>query len=360
MSTSLTKSFTLGLMMCGLVWASTTSAPGDAPRRESNQEDIRTVVDGLLSRLAHPRFEVREKSTQELYELGTTALDRLAERYQADPNEEQKLRIRYAVETILYRRQIEGREGFIGIQIATTTTPDVYNPVRDESVYGVFVVQPLAGFPADRAGLIRNDLIVGYNDQLLPHEPGSREAFIQFVERLPVDAPIDIHILRLREPEAIVMTVPNNVRLSEGLSFIEPPPNVTTGPIVKTIGRNHPLRQAGLAQGDVVTTVNASRLEGPGSDSGIMEKLAAAQPGQPIELGVRKWEPLVLKCTLIRRPVELLEPEADIPEAQSRISAWCLEHGLEPPSLQLPRNQPLTFAFMRPHKPAPDPSALLP
>ena len=87
--------------------------------------------------------------------------------------------------------------------------------------------------------------------------------------------------------------------------------NPGAGCVVQVVGPGTPAAKAGLEVGDRITAVNRKEIDG---DAGLEDALARTKPGQTVDLTVaRKGESLTLQVTLIRRPLEIVRPEPQMP-----------------------------------------------
>ena len=81
-----------------------------APLRGQTVEppaSTRPAIEFLIRQLDDQRFSVRDRATEALAALGPEALDELVHRYRSEPCHEQKLRLRYAIESVISVRKDE-------------------------------------------------------------------------------------------------------------------------------------------------------------------------------------------------------------------------------------------------------------
>jgi hypothetical protein len=81
-------------------------SPDNLPQADAGEDRRQADITGLISQLAHPRFETREQASQQLSRLGLGDLDRLEGAWQSSQDAEQRSRLERIVEQV-QRREIE-------------------------------------------------------------------------------------------------------------------------------------------------------------------------------------------------------------------------------------------------------------
>lgn len=140
--------------------------------------DAAVRVDGLIARLSGPDFAEREKAASDLIEFGADAFSKLREAYRLADDLESRLRIEEVVRTAYLNHHVLNRHGFLGISMAHITTAQIQqfektqpkqleqmgNPQLPEGRVGVFVSQVIADTGAAKAGVQKNDILIGIDD----------------------------------------------------------------------------------------------------------------------------------------------------------------------------------------------------
>jgi len=315
----------------------------------------------LVSRLGHPRFSVRQETTRQLCMLDPRHLPDLARCYRANTSYEAKRRLRFVVESIFYRSQITGREGFLGIQIARPLDTSVTDPATGRRTRGVVVFAALEGLPAGLAGLRANDVIISLDGRPLPDEPSSKSFQNAIASRQPGSV-IHLRILRPGKIQRVVeLSVGDDPRRPvPGVSFGAPPPGIPSGPRVVAVVPGSAADDAGLRANDIVASINGRLLStayGPLAEAGLEDVLQTAKPGDRVRLGVLGTEAVSIRVTLGARPTRYLELPDKV-EARARFLRWWQDQGGEL-VLRPAREQPADAPLLPGEAPFPEPEVLV-
>lgn len=284
-------------------------------------------LDRLLQELTHPRFAVREEATRQLATLDPRYLPALAQRYRTDVGYEMKRRVRFAVESIFYRSQVTGREGFLGIRIARELDQSVADPQTGVRTRGVVVIEALEGLPAGRAGLRPDDVILSMDGRRLPDDPTSR-SFQEAIASRPPGCTVQLRVLRpgktRREIPLLVGDDPMQ-RVRE-VTFGAPPLGVPTGPRIMKVVPGSEVARAGARVNDIIVSINGRSLMTSRGPLAFAQLLEVAQAGDRYILGVAPAEEVTLDVTLGARPTKYLET-LDKAKAQARFVRWWQDQG---------------------------------
>ena len=121
--------------------------------------------------------------------------------------------IRRIIETLVSGEKV--RYGHLGVEI-TTPNPRTLRDVGLIGFRGAFVTKVMAGQPAARAGLRRNDLIIAFNGDLVE----SSDDLIRLVGLTPAGTPSNVKFVR--DGKEMIKRV---VLTNRPSAFIEPPPD---------------------------------------------------------------------------------------------------------------------------------------
>jgi hypothetical protein len=154
------------LGLCAACALAASPAP-ELGRESVTDEEFRVPVDAsaaaeldrLIPMLSSPRFEEREEATAALMDLGVPAIARLREAYRN--NDDFELRSR--IETIVRETYMDKYVGigFLGISQDTQFTPGHQDDPRIPPGHvGVIINQVIPGTGAERAGLLRGDIVI--------------------------------------------------------------------------------------------------------------------------------------------------------------------------------------------------------
>ena len=315
-------------------------------------------LQGLVSRLGHPRFSVRQETTRQLCMLDPHHLPDLARCYRGNTSYEAKRRLRFVVESIFYRSQITGREGFLGIRIARPLDTSVTDPATGRRTRGVVVVAALEGLPAGLAGLRANDVILSLDGRPLPDEPSSK-SFQNAISGRQPGSVIHLRVLRPGKTRRVVeLSIGDDPRRPiPGVSFGVPPPGIPSGPRVVAVVPGSAADDAGLRANDIIASINGRLLTTAYGPSAPEDVLQTAKPGDRVRLGVLGTEAVSIHVTLGARPTRYLELPDKV-EARARFLQWWQDQGGEL-VLRPAREQPADAPLRPGEAPFPEPEVLV-
>jgi hypothetical protein len=290
-------------------------------------------VQRLLEELDHPRFDVRQAATDQLCILGTSYLPLLVERYQAEPGYELKRRIRYVIENIYLRPLLSGKDGFLGVRVVQRVLTRVHDPERDNPVHGLMIEEVMAGYAAQRGGLMTGDIIISLNGEPLPEDPAPT-SFIARISSTPPETELSLRVLRMSSDPRLVEVppaqpqppaLPQRGNALEGATLESTPKGV----LIVDVAAGSPAAAMGMKPNTFIRSVNARNLTSPTAGTPDLERaLAAARADEALALNLGDAEVVSLKVTLGSRPVELMQA-LDWREAQSRFIQWWQDQGGE-------------------------------
>lgn len=323
------------------------SAPAGLPSALISERHL----DRLVTDLNSPRFPIRESATRQLCDLDAAFLPKLAQRYHAATGEEAKHRLRYAMETIFYRRELAGRNGFIGIRLSQQTITDMIDPSDGRRCHGIYILDAIKDMPAANAGVHGGDTIISLNDRPLPAEPTSRQ-FISLIERTPPGSTIRIRVLRPEKRIRKITVQPPKDEASStlGLKLSSPPPGLIIGGIrVVKVEKGSAAEAAGLKANDLISAANGVSVSGLLDGLTILtQSLESAGPAAGVQLSVQSCEDVTLEVVVGRRTPEYVTNARDRQEMQDRFARWWRDHGgqwhapPEPPRRVIPLTAPDT------------------
>ncbi|MGQ9649456.1 MAG: PDZ domain-containing protein [Phycisphaerae bacterium] len=317
-----------------LVLAAATDAPATRPASAPASLPAGAISDRQLDRLVadlnSPRFVVRESATRELCDLDAAVLPKLAQCYRAAVGEEARHRLRYAMETIFYQRELAGRNGFIGIRLSQQTITDMIDPSDGRKCHGIYILDAIKDMPAAKAGIQSGDTIIGLNDRPLPAEPTSQQ-FISLIERTPPGSTIRIRVLRpeKRIRKITVQPAKDEVSTTGGLKLSSPPPGLITGGIrVVEAEKGSTAEAAGLKANDLISAANGVSVAGLLDGLTILtQSLQSAGPAAGVQLSVQSCEDITLEVVVGRRTPQYVTNTRDRQEMQARFARWWRQQG---------------------------------
>jgi len=166
---------------------------------------------------------------------------------------------------------------WLGVMIQRIT-PEIKDSLELKTRKGALVADVFEGSPAEKAGLLRGDVIVRFNGK----EVGSQRELPTMVAFLPVGQKVDVVILRdgkemtvevtleEMEDEKTAAAVGSSGEVQEGLGItvrnITPEIadqlslNSSEGVVVSDVDQNGAAAQAGIRRGDVILEVNRTKI----------------------------------------------------------------------------------------------------
>ncbi|HOB75158.1 MAG TPA: hypothetical protein PKG54_11595 [Phycisphaerae bacterium] len=356
----------------------------------------RPDIDTLIEQLGDRRFAVRDRATETLSALEPAALDELVRRYRAEPRYEQKLRLRYAIENVYYRKLMAGQVGFLGVTPGVLNS--VYDPRRGQTVECIVMERVIEGTAADRGGLRSRDILLDFDGQPVAHfmkppaagadqksgqQPGQRnvpmapdmalrmaalEAFTSHVKMRQPGTRIPMRVLRLGESKRV------NVRVGSRTEELRQPQVLAAtmlagdagqglmlgavgGLVVTQVPERSWLSEARLRVNDVIVGIGNQPVPPGATPQTLDNALQNAGPNREIMLEVRPLEQVELTVVLGARAPEMMN-QPDWEEAQKRFAAWWREVEGEP-SLRIrqPNTTYFASATLSP-PPAPEPEVV--
>ncbi len=359
---------TMWAAACALLVASLgaygqTSQPAVATSRPALS---RGEIESVAAQLVHPQFKIREQASRKLGDVSDDTLAVLADVYRSETRLELRLRIREAIETVFYRKLLEGRLGFLGV--APREEINVIDPVSGKAGSAVLVARVLPGFPAEKAGMHTGDLIldvdgrsvaeilaaaqpqrrgpvVRVNGMVVGRNPSDPRmtAFTAVVSRREPGTPLPMRLLRC---SSVMRTIPVTVapeprRTLEGAKLVatmltnprEPAdslsgPSMRPGLFVASVDAGSAAEELGLRAGDLLLGMGGVFTEFTALAERLAGQLSAAKPGFETALLVSRLEQVHLVVMLGGRPVDRMNPE-DMDLAQGRFADWWRAHTAE-------------------------------
>lgn len=327
--------------LAGVVNAQSIGTPAPATTRPS--------VDTLIEQLGDYRYSVRAEATARLSKLQSDFLAELVRRYRDEPRYERKLRLRYVIESVYYRKLMDGQAGFLGI----TPWPivGVYDPKTGQAAECIVVETVVKDNAAQIAGIREKDIILDFDgrpiskvmNSVVPRRPGDDqqmalagrsaelEAFTSHVKMREPGSKIPMRVLRAGEarkvrvpvgprPDAMVdaRTLASTIMSGDQSSGVGA---AAGGLVVTHVPERSWLADAGLHVNDAMVSVEGSAIPPGGTAETLERAFAASGPGRSVLLEVRKLEQVELTVTLGARPVNMMN-QPDKEEAQRRFATW--------------------------------------
>jgi hypothetical protein len=365
--------------------AGAASARGDeSPEVQGPSTRPSSSVDTLIEELGDHRFRVRDQATTRLSEMGSVDMEGLISRYRKETGYEQKLRLRYVIESVYYRRLMAGQVGFLGVTMGIQPLPAVYDPRTGQTVECVVAERVLEDNAAARAGMRANDIILDFDGQPVEKlmnvavpRPGRAaggraattmshpaiDAFTSHVKMREPGSHVTMRVLRAGEvrqvrvapgekPEAMVDPhTLSSTMLSGGraVGF-----GIASGGLVVThVPKRSWMNQAGLQVDDVIVGIDGQQMPAGVTPDMLCQALKMSGLGRRLVLDVRPLEQVKLNVTLGARDPDMMNP-ADWEDAQERFAAWWRDQVGEP-SVRLRR--PRTYAYYSPLMPSAPPTS---
>lgn len=318
-------------------------------------------VERMLRDLAHPQFKVRTAATAALNDIDHRHLPLLVEAYARQRDHETKLRLRSAAEHAFYRKQLDGRLGFLGLQ--PQPQPLVYDPVLGKTVEAIYLTRVLADFPAEAAGVKTGDFMLEFDGrpvgeimgaarpQQFVRQPNNGalrlmlpstmqiEAFTNEVSQREPGSRVPMRLLRAdavdRELKLTISDRP--VRTLDGASLVtagvpqtQVPFNQMVGPpvrhglVVTAVAAQSPAATAGLKPGDVIVGIKRMPFGPNVTPEQLQELFGTLEPRSVTVLTLSRVEQIQVTVTLGGRPVDRMNP-GDMEIAQARFAEWWRE-----------------------------------
>lgn len=332
-----------------------------APLRGQTVEppaSTRPAIEFLIRQLDDQRFSVRDRATEALAALGPEALDELVHRYRSEPCHEQKLRLRYAIESVYYRKLMAGQVGFLGVQPGVL--PAVWDPKTGKSVECVVVEGVIEDTAAAKGGLRPKDLILeldgrpiatflsapapraganipqqagaALNPALVPRQ-AALEAFTSHVKMRQPGTQLSMRVLRpglsrkvrvrigqrpeaMNQPQALAPTL-----FSAGQGRSPVPGMAAGGLVIAHVPKNSWIDAAQLRVGDAIVGLDDQPVQAGATADTLDRFFKTAGPNKEVTLEVWSLEQLDLTVTLGARPPDMMNLP-DWEEAQKRFAAW--------------------------------------
>jgi len=191
------------------------------------EPELEVKVDGLIASLGSPDYVEREEAARELVEIGAATFSKLRAAYRDADDLETRLRIEEVVRSGYLNYHVLAKAGFLGISMGA------YDPVVAEQTrqritqqqvqqgrppqkqpalpqlppgrVGVFVSQVIPDTGAARAGIEREDVIIGIDGQPITGTGIEiRNSFSGIIRDLRPGARVELEVVRGSE----VMTIP--------------------------------------------------------------------------------------------------------------------------------------------------------
>ena len=180
---------------------------------------------------------------------------------------------------------------------------------------GIQITQVIPDHAADKAGLMKKDIIIAVNGKPLEEmaSPALVARYFQSqIARMPVGQKIDLTYLRTVDGAATKQTTTLTIEammktpgeapkvVARRLGFAarekvelerllgQGPSSRLAGLVVLTVGRNSPAEQAGLKQGDLITGANNQLIDSAVQLRSVINKAMEAGPAMPVNLMINR------------------------------------------------------------------------
>lgn len=345
----------VGVLALQTAVAQSISAPASRPAGSSANVDVTR----LLRDLSHPGFKTRSEALAMLCELPANQLGPLVETYRTEGSHEVRLGLRAAIEHAFYRKELEGRMGFLGLE--PWFESQIYDPLTGRVVEAILIRRVLPGFPAEAAGIKNGDMVLDFEGKAtgeLAVAAGARpaaarqmnagalrlavpgvaqiKAFTTEVSRREPGSQVRLRLLRCRpkDRELLVTFPAEPVRTLEGadllavsLPYVQAPLSLAVRPTMRyglcftNVAANSVAAALGLQAGDVIVAVGRMPLSPNITPDQLTELFGQAAPGDQVSFTLSRVEQVNLNVTLGGRPVDKMNPE-DMEIAQARFAEW--------------------------------------
>ncbi len=185
--------------------------------------------------------------------------------------------------------------GWFGLSIQDLT-PDLAKKVHvEETTKGALIVDVVKGGPAEKGGLKKDDVVIGYRGKEIPDSGTFRNE----VASTPVGSEAKVTVLRSGKKMELTIKVGNleestkilasyvKERLGAEVRAISPKDvekyglNAGQGVVINQLEAKGPLRQAGFEVGDMILEINNQPIEGM---EAFIQLVSVLKPGQKITL----------------------------------------------------------------------------
>ncbi|MFO8090029.1 MAG: DegQ family serine endoprotease [Desulfatiglandaceae bacterium] len=194
----------------------------------------------------------------------------------------------------------EGRvvRGWLGVMIQEVT-PELKEKLGLSDVHGALVADVTSGGPAEKAGIKRGDVIVGFNGK----EIKEMKELPFLVASSPVGSESEVDIVRNGKPMTVTVTLgrlpdeeagaPVETRLELGMSLETLTPDKaasmgltgTEGVVVTQVAQGSPAAEAGVRPGDVIVEVDKTPV---GNVENFEAAAARFNPGDTMLLLIKR------------------------------------------------------------------------
>jgi Do/DeqQ family serine protease len=184
--------------------------------------------------------------------------------------------------------------GWLGVSIQDLT-PELAKTAHAETLKGVLVAEVVKGGPAEKAGLQKNDVVVGYQGKEIPDS----STFRNEVATTPVGSEARVDILRNGKKQELTVKIANleeaakflaaNIKERLGAEVRPLTPQeaekyglkADTGVAIRWLEFKGPLQKAGFEINDLILGVNDQPV---GGVDGFIQLVSALKPHQKIAL----------------------------------------------------------------------------
>lgn len=124
-------------------------------------ETLTAGIVAATAKLRSPLYADREAASRKLVEIGASAFRHLREAYRRTHDIEVRMRIEDIVQTAFYNYQVFDGNGFLGVTMQPYPNPRLPKDSLPEGRVGVYIANVLEDTAAARAGIVKEDIIVG-------------------------------------------------------------------------------------------------------------------------------------------------------------------------------------------------------
>jgi serine protease Do len=184
--------------------------------------------------------------------------------------------------------------GWLGISIQDLT-PDLAKSIHTEATKGALVAEVVKGGPAEKGGLKKNDVVIGYRGKEIPDSGTFRNE----VASTPIGSEAKVTVLRDGKKVDLTIKVGNledstkilatyvRERLGGEVRTISPKEaqkyglDAGQGVVINQLEAKGPLRNAGFEVGDMILEINNQPIKGVDT---FIQLVSVLKPGQKITL----------------------------------------------------------------------------